>query len=520
MNVDFSKLLSEKNHLKWLVFFAIIFFLIYSYFSYSSPVLFNSPDETANYYFSKLFANERSLSISEELNQKYENIIHPRSINVNQQGELVPTSFLGIFLIYGTIAKIFGTWIIIFLTPLLAVISVICFYFLIKKLFSSKIAFLSSMFLYILPPFMYFSSRSMFHNVLFVSLLIIGFCLLTKINRGGINWKSVLISLVSGLILGLALITRYSEVVWVGFSLLILAIVYFEKRKLIYYLLILLMIGLCFVPILIYNNQLYGDYFITGYSNINTQQIISGSATQENILSNVISNFYNYFVKYLWWIFIPMLFGIIAFLKNKKTLKQKVYLLLLIVSGVWLIYFYGKINFIDNINETIEIGSAYFRYWMPIYIFSLPFIALFFINIKSRWFRHICLYVFMFLCLYVTIWGTSEALANIKQDVLKYNQVKEKVLEITEQDSIITGERVDKIFFPERKVIELMQRDDIEKIYQNLPVLSEKTNVYYFTVLGGADINYLNQTEFEKYGFSLIECKPVYEFNLCKVMLR
>lgn len=517
MNIDFSKLLDEKNHLKWLVFFAIVFFLIYSYFAYSAPVLFNSPDETANYYFTKIFTNQNSLSITEDLNREFEDIIHPRSVNVNQQGELVPTSFLGIFLIYGTVAKLFGAWIIIFLTPFLAVISVLCFYPLIKKFFDARIAFLSSLFLYILPPFMYFSSRSMFHNVLFASLLIIGFYLLTRINWEKANWKSVLICIAGSISIGLALITRYSEVIWVGFCLLVLAMVFFNKRKVIYYLPMLLIIGLCFVPVLIHNHQLYGDYFLTGYSNISTKQIISGSAEQESLLPNIINNFYNYFVKYLWWIFIPLLFGIIAFLRTKKTIIQKIYLLLFAASGIWLIYFYARTVFVDNINETVEIGSAYFRYWLPIYIFGTPFMALFFINIQSRLVRNICLYICMFLCLYITIWGSSEALANIRQDVLIYNQAKEKVLELTEPDSIIIGERADKMFFPERRVIELMQRDDIEKVYQNLPALSKKANVYYFTVLGEADISYLNQTEFEEYGFSLKECKPIYKFNLCAI---
>ncbi|MCK5459773.1 glycosyltransferase family 39 protein, partial [Candidatus Parcubacteria bacterium] len=153
-----------------------IFLFVYSFLSIATQnenSKFNSPDETANYFFAKRFAETGKISYFEPLNLEAGDIIRPRSAQ-SMDGKIAPTSFLGIILLYGFIAKIFGVWIIPFLTPFLAIIGVLFFYKLIKKIFDKNIAFFSSLFLLFCPAFWYYSEKSMYHNIGFVVFLIIG----------------------------------------------------------------------------------------------------------------------------------------------------------------------------------------------------------------------------------------------------------------------------------------------------------------------------------------------------------
>ncbi|HTW96463.1 MAG TPA: hypothetical protein VMD74_02255, partial [Candidatus Methylomirabilis sp.] len=71
------------------------------------PGKWASPDETANYVFAKLYAQTGQLTIYEKYNPFVDEIMQPRSFR-SDGGFLKPVSFLGIILIYGTIAKIFS----------------------------------------------------------------------------------------------------------------------------------------------------------------------------------------------------------------------------------------------------------------------------------------------------------------------------------------------------------------------------------------------------------------------------
>jgi len=516
MKSNFSKFLTEKYHQKWLVFFGVLFFFAYSYLTFSAPLIFNSPDETVNYLFAKVFAEESTLTITSDLNKDFNNIITPRSVNINYQDQIVPTSFLGIFLIYGMLAMIFGKWIILFLTPILAVIAVSCFYQIMKKIFESNIAFASSVLLFILPPFWYFSTRVMFHNILLISLLIIGLYLITKINWTKFNLKIIGLCILAGLSIGLALITRYSEAVWVVFLLITLMIAFFKKEYLTHYLLIALVIAFSVLPVLKFNSLLYGNMFATGYSNISGEQVTN--LVQAGTLKlNVIKNFYFYLILNFWWFIIPMIAGLIIFIKTKREKIQNLFLIIFSVSSVWLICYYGRFNFSDNISGTVEIGASYYRYWLPIFIFGLPLVVVFFKSLKAVWIRNSFIGLFIFLCIFTVMWGSEESLANVRQNLVKYSQIKEQVLNHTNDDSIIIGERVDKLFYPDRDVIELMQKDNLNLIYNQLPELSKNTQVYYFTIWAQKDINYLNEKEFSQYGFELRNCIQIQEFNLCKL---
>src|SRR3989339_67729 len=92
----------QKNKCFFIVcLLAFVFFLGTSSFYFLAQsdgfIKWTSPDETANYIFTKLYAQSSKLTITEKYNLYTESIMHPRSFRAD--GEILkPVSFLGIIL--------------------------------------------------------------------------------------------------------------------------------------------------------------------------------------------------------------------------------------------------------------------------------------------------------------------------------------------------------------------------------------------------------------------------------------
>ena len=161
------------------IIFSLAFFLIYSFLYAVSGDVFNSPDEALNYFYIKNYFQNKSLSYYEPLNEYAGNLVRPRSTLVINN-RIVPVGFLGIMLILGQMAGLIGLKCSLFVIPLLSAVTPIFYYHIIKYIFKERIAFLSSLFLYFHPAFMYYSARSLLPNVLLIDLLIISVFLLMQ----------------------------------------------------------------------------------------------------------------------------------------------------------------------------------------------------------------------------------------------------------------------------------------------------------------------------------------------------
>lgn len=400
-------------------FFASAYCFI-SYVQKDNFVKWASPDETANYVFSKLYAQTGELTIYEKYNPYVNEIMQPRSFR-SDNGILKPVSFLGIILIYGTIAKYFSVGAIPYLTPFFAGLAIIFYYLLIKKVFTARIAFLSTFLLACFPVFFYYSVRSLFHNILFISLLIIGLyfivlaCSRKTVKNKFLEWRfwktdwlNLFLSALGGLIVGAALITRTSEALWVLPMLLLLWIFNFKKVGILKLLIFIIFVLLPFVPVMSWNQILYGGFTRGGYSEMNesittiasagldiTKTVTSGnfdliSGPLKTIKNNIFyfglkpaaaeQAFKNYFLKMFSWLFWPAFLGLFLFLTRVWKWKKRYWAFLSVyfaVSAILILY-YGSWDFHDNPNpDEITIGNSYTRYWLPIYLGAMPLAAFF-----------------------------------------------------------------------------------------------------------------------------------------------
>lgn len=532
----------------WTIFVLVIISLIaaffYSYLSFTitgdiyaesgEKLIFNSPDETGNYFFSHLYSTEGKL-YSEEPNNFYANgLISPRSMKfVN--GMVVPASFFGLMLFLGFVGKIIGTNLIIFILPFLTALSLIYFYLLIKKIFNKEIAFFSTLLALTFPAYWYYATRSFFNNVFFLDLLIIGLFYLVLSLEKQKNFYYFL----SALFLAGSLFIRTSELVWV--TLLILLIFIFNRKSLRVMNLIIFISTTILValPIFYYNQIIYGQLVSIGYGInlfISTDNILtSGVNLMGQIIlpfgihiNNIYNNFYNYFINIFWWYFILFELGfayliikILSYKKSSKITRSVIlYFFLFTIISVCLIILYGSWRVVDNPDpNAVTLGTSYARYFLPIYIFSLPIISYSLFDLLKK-FKNLKIIIGIFIfCLFyyfsfnLVFLDKEEGIFKIKSNIRNYQSIASEVINITEKESIIIAEKNDKIFFPARKVIYKLNNEKDEKV---LDTLLDTTNIYWWRFqLNDDDLDYIKKINNEK-GYQWFLDNSIYCFgNQC-----
>jgi hypothetical protein len=383
-------------------------------------IKWGSPDETANYIFAKLYAQTGQLTIYEKYNPFVNEIMQPRSFR-SDNGLLKPVSFLGIILICGTIAKIFTIKVIPYLTPFFAAWAIFFYYLLIKKIFTPRVAFLSTLILLSFPVLYFYTVHSMFHNVLFVSLLVIGLYFIViatarKNTKNGffswkfwrMNWLNLFFAALGGLFIGSALITRTSEIIWLAPMLFILWLFNIKKTGFLKLAVFLAFMALPFVPVMNWNQILYGGFFNGGYTEMNrsittvaaasadlTHKVTTGKISHipeplKKIKDTVFffglnyataeQNFKSYFYRMFPLLFWPAGLGFVLFVSRVWKWKKRywAYFFAYFTASAILILYYGSWVFNDNPNlNEITIGNSYTRYWLPIYLGAMPLAAFF-----------------------------------------------------------------------------------------------------------------------------------------------
>ncbi len=501
-----------------------MFFIIYSFWSiqFVNVNKFSSPDETANYFFSKHYALNQAFKVDNIYSQNGVSVVHPRSaFTIN--GYLVPIGFLGLPLLYGILSILFGTNILLFLTPLFVVVAGVFFFYLIRNIFAKypegdTIAWVSYFLFFIHPAVWCYTSRSMYPNMLFIAFLIMGLFFLQRLlsseTQSFKNW------IWYGVFMGLALIVRTSEIVWLGIILIFcLFMIQSLKNKLPHVLLGIGIISLIFLPIFYYNSVLYGNWYMFGYSaqsssNINGQEV---SLAQSFEPQDIWFNFYNYFIKLFWWLFVLFLAGFIFwFYKYLKTTSRSV---LYQATGwitviLWLVIFYGSMIIKDTLSkELVTMGTSYVRYWLPLYIMTIPFIAIAIArfallfekvaNIKAV--ITVVLILLFGVSSYAVLYKKPEGLLQVKRAILDDYHHLIQAKELIEKNSIVVSEKADKIFFPEFDVIinqGIMTLRD-KAILKQLQTLVSQKPVYYYHSLTNADILFLNKNILQNYGLQL-----------------
>ncbi len=522
-----------------------LFFILYSYLPFSMQegalMRLNSPDETANYHFTKLFANKSELGFPDPILSESNNFVHPRSMTVVLD-TVRPVSFLGMVVVYGALAKMFGVAMVPFFTPLLAVVAAGFFYLLVRKLFGHTTAVIAAILLLIHPGYWYYASRSMMPNVLFVDLCIIGFSLLI-VSRHWIAWA------LGGFLLSLSLTIRFSEVLWLMPLIVVSGLVFFRQMSISRVGAAAIGFAIPLTAFFLLNNAVYGDPLSFGYQTVDTGDAIRSLEHSRDILKGGIegsvreilldvqqalaaiipyilpfgftpatffANFQNYGLWLFPWLVPPAILGVLFTIRDslivlfrEKRLDARLYFLLATIGvGAWLVIFYGSWLFHDNIAKEITIGNSYVRYWLPFSIMALPFAAAgfsYFINhCPGKGMRNIVVVtiigVFAIFSIQKVYWDSSDGLFQVADNIKRYRETALSIIQLTPSDAVIFSERSDKIFFPERRAAQVFNGFPEIPL---LPRLSRAAPVYYYGFWTPADAAYVSKKYFSSIGMHL-----------------
>lgn len=420
-----------KSHLNLIIVgvLALVFFVATSSFNYFTQepgyVKWSSPDETANYFFAKSLSEGQGLSFFDPAATLDDNMVMPRSFR-SDAGWLKPVSFLGIILIYGSLGSCLGSAVIPFLTPFFAALGIIIFYLLIKRVFNARIGLISAFLLAFFPVYIYYTVRSMFHNVLFIVLLLLAIYLLIlaagRTVRGRLDfswqkflswrvnkqrWLQVLAAFFSGIFFGLTITTRTSEIIWLAPVVVLVWFFYAKRLGLLKLVIALCGFTIALLPAAYFNQMLYSAPLYGGYNEMNrslddisragsgiADSFLTDSDQLKEYLRVIYNNVFYFGLKpqqslfmaeqYIWRMFpalskfflLGVLVVIILNIRRPEKKYLAYFLAFLILSAILIVY-YGSWKFNDNPNPNrYTIGNSYTRYWLPIYLLMMPIAAL------------------------------------------------------------------------------------------------------------------------------------------------
>lgn len=504
---------------KWGGLCISILFFVGTLVLVNSQNVYVSPDETANAFFANQFSDTGNLSGPEDPLLILFDRLHPRSTLV-YEGHLVPGSFLGLPVLYGAFVFVFGSWILWILTPLMTIWAAYAWRNMVEKFTNPTIGFLSFLFFLLHPAVWYYSTRGLMHNVLFLNFLIISgwFWLVRPLGHG--RPPSVLNDILAGLCLGLALFVRTSEFFWIGLGLMFAGIVWLKHlswRRLRAGLFGLI-IGIS--PIFLMNLLTYGDPLTTGYTlHVADSDQASITETIDTVellpfglnLQNASEHLFSYGLAMFWWLSLLALPGFVLLFLQKPH-RRNIRWLIVLATGVsaWLVLMYGSWDIHDNPDPTqITMANSYVRYWLPMYLFTTPMIAMTIHWLSALTKRKLVSYATMGILVggilglnvFATFLQGQDGLVHMREELAQSAEIQASVLRYTEPSSVIIVDRGDKLFFPHRSVWYPL-RD--EQTYESMPRLLEEAPLYYYGItFPEADIMYLNQSRLKRMGLGI-----------------
>lgn len=503
--------------------------------------VFNSPDENANFVFARQFAETGSFAIDEPLNSELSGVIHSRSA-LGLWDDIVPRSFLGFPLLSSLFIWLMGASAGLLLTPLLAVAGVVAWRSTVLKLFENRrVADLSALFLMIHPAFWYYTGRTMMHNVAFVSLLIIGTWLLVVNPLKKNDWLS---AGVAGIVIGFAIAVRASEVIWI--VALIAAGVWWLRSVVTVRAWGAFLLGLILaaIPFALLHQDLYGAFYLTGYTVQDTPQaqllletppeqveVVEVPESAAGVLGyllpfgfherNILNNVWWYGMWLYPWMSLLSFVGILLALKGKDVKWRRLVVATLLLAA-WLGVVYGSWTIVDNPDPSVvSLANSHVRYWLPLFVLASPFAALAIDQLLKRARIHTQAFATflvagtVILSGWLVIFG-QDGFVKTRQSLEEFAHKRTVLLAQTEPGDIVIVDRADKFLFPDRRIITPLRS---EVTYGLLPRMSELEDVYYFGItLPREDLEFLNEDKFADFDLRFEEVIEVDNETLYRVV--
>lgn len=516
------RLTFERHGMPIIIALAAVFFLLYSALAVSNrDHRYTWPDEMANYHFIQSFVNTGSFRITEPLAIMSKNIVHPRSTNV-YEGDIVPGTFIGFPLLYGTIALLLGSFIVL-LTPALVSVSGVAFYYVVRQLFHEHIAFIAAILYFVNPAVWYYASFTLLPNMPFVALLVIASASIVRGYREHTPRTGWIFF--GALCAALALSIRPYEGVWV---LPVAAFSFYELRQRVrvhHILTICLALVLVMIPNMLYAKATFGSYLGSGYFGLESGTLPTEVGAPNAVLAallpfglhpvRALGVVWSYVIALQWWLFVFIgwrLFHAIRF-RHTHTRVYRNYLIVTLCVVAYLILYYGSWQFEDRVTLVLSsLGISYIRYWLPIFVLLVPLAAEGIAHIATLARNYERQVLVLLVAALIGMSGSivwferADSLWEIRSQYEQYANTAAAVFAVTAQDGVIITERGDKIFWPDRAVISKWGSEDVYKL-QALAL--ENVPLYFFGLERPEDIAYINDRRLLAYDMRIVADQPL-----------
>lgn len=503
---------------------------------------FISPDESANYFFAANFARTGTLEVFDPANLAFGDALHPRSV-VSINGFLMPGGFLGIPLLFGWLGSIFGVRTIPFWTPFLAVFAVFAWDATARRWFGQHVGRISAILLALHPAWILYSARSLMPNVPFVCFLIFAAWFLTcRPVRTFAAWigdssprhawilaikRAYGDAIFAGLSLGMALMIRPSEIVWIAPCAL--AVLWWQRREVAprVSLLFAAVAFLSLLTLLPIQNSLYGSPWKTAYT---AGQVIplsqggtEGGAAVDVTLRARVESFLApvfpfgihprvmwkeavaYGPQLMWWLFALAVLGLVVVWRTtpkEDRAARRGYVYVTAAVTAYLLVLYGSWSFHDNPDPTlITAGNSHVRYWLPVYLLLLPLCAAGLDWIArlahTERLRTVTYVSLILVCAAfsakVAVFEPYDGILTDRVVLRESSLIREGVLSRVEPQAVIVVDSADKFLWPYRHVLHPLRSD---ATYALIPRLAAVVPVYYYGLtLPAEDLVYVNQVK-------------------------
>ncbi|MFA6503894.1 MAG: hypothetical protein WCT54_03020 [Patescibacteria group bacterium] len=453
-----------------------------------------SPDEAANALAAVHFAGHGSFAVDYPLAASF-NWAVPRSFTV-LPGQIAPIGFLGMPLILAFAFKLFGIFGLLFLTPLIALAALWPLWKSLPVKWNEGAKWSVLLVWISFPTVIIYANRGAFGNLFLVCLAIWIWWMLTKVKT---IWRYP----VTGFLLGLALMIRPPEAIWL-LPVALFAFLYrhslsssgksddvksradhvalretrgsskINQNKLIsgFLFVIPLLITLSLGAYL--GHQTYARWFVSGYQirstyNLDAAQHSSSVETYESYVNsvsvfdtfpigvhprNLAWNVWQYVIKLFWpWTVVCLLAVIIAVREKIWRKSEKWVAAAFAWTTIWLIVFYGNGVYQDHVGVNVaSMGNSFLRYLLPLSVVAAVSVGYVLERLWKVWSLKI-----IAACIVIVIVGMGqwysinkddEGMAANAKEMGRYAQIRDDARSWLDPATIVVSDRNDKVFFP------------------------------------------------------------------------
>jgi hypothetical protein len=501
------------------ILLCMIGFAAFSALTFFSPQKFTSPDENANAYFINLYSHTGNMHYLEPLNSMTGGYAAPRNASSNHQ-YVVPSGFPGFISLMGTIATI-SPYLTPYIIPIFGIMTAVFIFVLVKCLMNTSAALIALFLTLSSAPWFYWSSISFFNNVAATTFLVGGIIFLwLAVEKGALGYY-----VAGAACFALDHACRLTDAIYL-IPLSIFLIISWSKINKKYFLIALFGYIAVLSPTLISNQRLYGNVLSSGYDaqlGIAHKGLIGKAKTF--VLpsgfhpNNMLFAASSYLLALQPLIFTLFGIGIVHIFKVWDKNKKSFYIAILALCA-WILIYYGSGIYWGSYTYTLD--SSFIRYFLPIYLLTIP-AAVYSVRFFLKKIYIPIIAVMVIAPISNVIFGRN-GLIDMKKRREAAALRESKIINSTDENSVIFTTLADKDIFPSRKVVTYGPVRNINnlKVYKYTTYLSYVENVakvrptYILNDRNDIDIDKLTQ-DLSKKGYRIIPSNKYEDLYKVKV---